>query len=412
MGMSMKSRKELTASVARRYRRSNRKAKQLILDEFCKSTGYTRSYAATLLRGYGKRKVIYDRRSGEALRVSTTKRPRRAGGRPRVYDAGIRRVVAALWARYGHLCGKRLAPLIHNTLDSALDDPFLKIDAQMGEQLRTISAATIDRLLIRERAKLRLKGRSHTRARRGGLWEQIPIRTFGDWKNVAPGHAQIDTVGHDGGYGSSDCAFTLCLTDICLGWTERRALANRAARWVIAALSQIREVVPIKILHLHPDNGSEFINHNLKTYCDTEHLELSRSRPERKNDNCYVEQKNFDTIRKLVGYARYASEEALETLNALYRVHGLLQNYFLPSQRLIEKRRVGSKVHKRYDRPQTPADRLLAHPDIPESVKRRVSEQKAALNPLELSDEVNRLQQRLFELVDRDEISNRQEEVS
>ena len=117
---------------------------------------------------------------------------------------------------------------------------------------------------------------------------------------MAPGHAQLDTVGHDGGYGSSDCAFTLCLTEICLGWTERRALPNRAARWVILGLSDIRESIPVEIIHLHPDNGSEFINRNLKAYCDAEHIQLSRSRPEHKNDNCYVEQKNFDTIRKLV----------------------------------------------------------------------------------------------------------------
>lgn len=254
---------------------------------------------------------------------------------------------------------------------------------------------------------MQLRGRSYTRAT-GGLWDLIPIRTFGEWEGVPPGHFQADTVGHEGGMGGSDCAFSLCVTDICLGWTERRALQNRAARWVEAALEEIRHDVPFDIVHLHPDNGSEFINHNLKKYCDEHGIELSRSRPEKKNDNCYVEQKNFDTIRKLVGYARYSTPEALAALNELYRVHGLLQNYLLPSQKLIKKTRVGSRVKKIYDTFQSPADRLIAHPKISEEVKERVRETKATLNPLCLADETARLQRALLALADRPMVQKRE----
>ena len=253
--------------------------------------------------------------------------------------------------------------MIRASIEVIANDAFLSLSEQTCAALRQISPATIDRMLKPERARMSLRGTGYTKAR-GGLWDMIPVRTFGEWQQVDPGHVQTATVGHDGGFGSADCAFSLCLTDVCLGWTERRALKNRAARWVIEALDQIIENMPFTLLHLHPDNGSEFINHNLKRYCDEHRIALTRSRPERKNDNCYVEQKNFDTIRKLVGYARYSSDEALRALNELYFVDGLLHNYFLPSQKLISKTRTGSRVQKRYDAPRSPTERLLEHPAI------------------------------------------------
>lgn len=409
MGMSMKSRKELTQATTRRYRGCGRTEKGQILDEFCHATGYARSYAATLLRQYGRGRLVGG--GGSATRLTTSKRARKAGGRPRVYDKQAQRAVVNLWRRFGYVCGKRLVPLIRQSIDDIRDDPFLKATEQLCGLLAQISAASIDRLLREERKKYLLKGHSYTKTR-GGLYDLIPVRTFGEWIDVPPGHVQMDTVGHDGGYGSADCAFSLCVTDVCLGWTEKRALQNRAAKWVIGALDEIREAVPFPIVHMHPDNGSEFININVKDYCDRHHIDLSRSRPERKNDNCYVEQKNFDAIRKLVGYARYSSPQALDTLNELYRLHGLFQNYFLPSQKLISKTRNGSKVTKHNDRPQSPADRLLAHPDIPPAVKDLVRQRRAQLKPLALADQITELKKRVLRLADHSGSHTRKEAVS
>jgi len=398
MGMSMKSRKELTAKVAKRYRSNDKRTKGRILDEFCASTEYNRAYAAMLLRGYGKTRVVATH--GGSVKLVPTKKRKSGSGRPPVYTKQTRVAVIKVWKRLGYLCGKRLAPMIRSSIDAIRVDPFLKVSEHTCTALQHISASTIDRLLKPERAKMQLRGRGYTHST-GGLWDLIPVRTFGEWAGVPPGHFQADTVGHEGGMGGTDCAFSLCVTDICLGWTERRGLQNRAARWVEAALEEIRHDVPFEIVHLHPDNGSEFINHNLKNYCDRHGIELSRSRPEKKNDNCYVEQKNFDTIRKLVGYARYSTPEALAALNELYRVHGLLLNYFLPSQKLINKTRVGSRVKKTYDAFQAPADRLLAHPEIPKDVKERVRQTQALHNPLSLADETARLQRTLLALADR-----------
>jgi hypothetical protein len=267
------------------------------------------------------------------------------------------------------------------------------------EALRQISAASIDRLLKPARQKLRLKGRCHTRPS-SALLALIPIRTFGDYCSVVPGHVQLDTVGHDGGISSGEYAFSLCFTDVCTGWTERRAVPNRAARWITEALNEMREAVPFAVTHLHVDNGSEFINRNLYRYCQAEGIELSRSRSGRKNDNCWVEQKNFDTVRKLAGYSRYASPEALLALNALYRVQGLLQNYVLPSMKLKEKQRIGSKVRKRYDALLTPADRVVRHEHTSETVRGKVRRRNTSLAPLALTDQVALLQRKALDLAE------------
>ncbi len=397
MELSMKSRKELTEVIAQEYRSATRGAKGLILEQFCRSTRYNRAYAAMLLRGYRRRVVVVG--ATETLRLNTTKKRRCRGGRPRRYDEQVQRVVVNVWQRFGWLCGKRLAPILHCCIPSIRRDRFLRPSRQVCEALQQISAATIDRLLQPARKRLRLKGIPHTRSA-GALSQLIPVRTFGDFARVAPGQAQLDTVAHDGGIATGEYAFSLALSDVCTGWTERRGVQNRASRWIEAALEDIRQAVPFPLRHLHPDNGSEFINRNLLRYCQQHGLQLSRSRAGRKNDNCWVEQKNFDTVRKLVGYARYSSPQALEALNQLYRVQGLLQNYVLPSQKLLEKKRVGSKVFKRYDRPQTPAERLLHHPLISKEVKAKVRRVRATLDPLALADEVGLLQRRLLALAE------------
>lgn len=393
----MRSRRELTDVTARGYRVADRAAKGRILKQFCDSTGYNRAYAAMLLRGYGKRGLI--RVGAGVSQVSPTKLRRHGGGRPAVYDAQVHRVLVNVWQRFGWLCGKRMAPVLRRCIGSIRKDRFLHPSAEVCAALEHISAATIDRLLKPARQKLRLKGISYTRSA-GALTQLIPVRTFGDFSSVAPGHAQLDTVGHDGGRATGEYAFSLCLSDVCTGWTERRGVQNRAERWIEEALEEIRQVVPFALRQLHPDNGSEFINRNLLRYCHNHHLQLTRSRANRKNDNCWVEQKNFDTVRKLVGYLRYSSPEALQALNKLYRVQGLLQNYVLPSQKLVEKKRVGGKVFKRYDQPSSPAERVLRHPQISKAVKAKVRRVRAALDPLALADEVAQLQRRLLSLAE------------
>ncbi len=397
MGLSMRSRRELTELVAQEYRGARRTAKSQILTQFCRSTEYNRAYAAMLLRGYGKRHLASS--DVEVARLHTRKNSVGRSGRPILYDQQVQRVVLNIWVRFGLICGKRLEPILRRCIPWIRRDRFLHPSAEVCEALQHISAATIDRLLKPARRKLRLKGSCHTRSA-GALSHLIPVRSFGDFSRVAPGHAQLDTVAHDGGIATGEYAFSLALSDVCTGWTERRAVQNRAARWIEAALEDIRQVVPFPLRHVHPDNGSEFINHNLLRYCQRQGIQLSRSRAGRKNDNCWVEQKNFDTVRKLVGYGRYSSEQALEALNQLYRVQGLLQNYVLPSQKLLEKKRVGSKLIKRYDKAMSPAQRVLQDARVSSQVKQKVRRVRTSLNPLALADQVVHLQRSLVALAE------------
>jgi len=388
MGMNMKARRELTKASVKRYLSSKRKGKALLLNEFCAATGYNRDYAAELLRTWGKKSKV-EPGGGSPARHAT---PKAKGGRPASYGADVLRILKVLWKRFDFLCGKRLVPLIREALPFLRGDRFLRASPGQIKGLASISPATVDRMLAPERKKYNLSGHTYTRSGES-LKDLVPVRTFDEWKDCPPGHAQIDTVGHDGGFLSGECSFTLCMTDVCTGWTERYAMQNRAFKWVHRGLDAFRAAMPFPLVHLHPDGGSEFINHGLIAYCkNPDHpVVLTRSRAGKKNDNCHVEQKNFDTVRKLVGYARYSTPEMLETLNALYHFHGLLLNYFYPSQKLIEKTRVGSKVKKRYDRPQSPAERLLTHPAIPEHIKKAIGTVRASLNPLWLAGEVDRL---------------------
>ena len=395
MEMSMRSRRELTAVTTRGYRKADRRGKSQILTHFCGSSGYNRAYAAMLLRGYAAARLVEG--SSGVVQLRPSKRPRRGGGRPRVYDAQLQRVLVNLWGRFGYLCGKRLAPVLRGCIASIRRDRFLHPSAQLCAALGRISPASIDRLLKPARQKLQGKGRCHTRSS-SALSQLIPVRSFGEFASVPPGHGQLDTVGHDGGCASGEYAFTVALCDVCTSWTERRAVENRAFRWIQPALDEIRHAIPFPLTHLHPDSGAEFINHNLYRYCQQHTIQLTRSRAGHRNDNCWVEQKNFDTVRKLVGYVRYSSPEALRALNELYRVQGLLQNYVLPSQKLLQKNRVGSRVSKRYDCPRTPAERVLSHPQLSAQVKARVRKVLVSLDPLALADQVAELQRKVFSL--------------
>jgi hypothetical protein len=229
------------------------------------------------------------------------------------------------------------------------------------------------------------------------LASQVPIRTFSQWDAVGPGHLQLDLVGHDGGNASGMFCFTLCATDVCTGWVERRAILTKAARWVCEALEQILPVFPYPIVEIHPDNGSEFINRKLLSWCAERGLRMTRSRAGKKNDNCHVEQKNFDAVRKLVGYYRYAGEHSVELLNELYRTHGLLQNYVYPSQKLVSKVRHGSAVSKRHDAPQTPADRVLGCATNDGRTRWNIHARRQRLDPIELADTSRRLQKAVVE---------------
>jgi len=210
---------------------------------------------------------------------------------------------------------------------------------------------------------------------------------------------EIDLVSHGGGDEQGDFCQTLSATDVCSGWTETEAVQNKAQVWVFEGLTSIRSRLPFGLLGIDSDNGSEFINKHLVAYCEREGISFTRSRPYRKNDNCFIEQKNYTVVRKTVGYMRYDSSKELEILNRLYSYLRLYNNYFLPSMKLSQKTRIGSKVVKRYDEPKSPYQRLLESSSIDRRVKQRLRVEYDKLNPAQLKREIMCLQQLLWKAV-------------
>lgn len=387
----MKERKRVAEATAGRYRKAGKKEKGVILNEFGELTGFARSYAAMVLRNQGR--VVQVNRKLRVRGDVGQKLPRR--GRGATYDELVVKVLVQVWRIMDYICGKRLAPVLGEMVERLQRHNELRCDAATGQKLARMSAATIDRLLRPERQKYQLKGRSHTRP--GTLLKhQIPMRTFNEWDEQQPGFLEIDLVGHDGGVIDSLHAFTLNAVDIASAWNSSTALKNKAQVWTLEGVEKIRAKLPFPLLGLDSDNGSEFINESLLNYCRDHKITFTRSRPYRKNDSCFVEQKNYSVVRRAVGYQRFDTDAQLRLLNQLYESLDLYTNFFQPSMKLQSKERHGARVKKRYDKARTPYQRLLDSSFIKEETKQQLREGYRALNPAQLKRQIERLQRKLL----------------
>jgi hypothetical protein len=392
MRLTMSERRVLVKAFAGRYQAAGKKGRGAVLAEFVEVSGYRRAYASWLLRWHG-RKV----RVGDRLVVVGDASMRVRRRRPRVYDASVVVALKRLWVMLDYISGKRLAPALGPIIKALERHGELELDPAVRAKLLRISPATIDRVLAEERRRYALKSRARTKP--GTLLrQQVPIRTFAEWDDARPGFVEVDLVGHDGGWDRGDFAQTLTLTDVATTWTELATARNKAQVWVFGALQQARQRLPFPLVGIDSDNGGEFINHHLVTYCREEKITFTRSRPYRKNDNCFVEQKNWSVVRRFVGYSRYDSDLACAVLSRLDAVLSDYLNFFVPSMKLMEKVREGARVHKRYDRAQTPLERVLASSDIAPEITQALRERAAALNPAALMRTIRTLQRRLGSL--------------
>jgi hypothetical protein len=389
----MKERKTVTKALAAQYRRARKGEKGHLLKQFVEATGYNRCHAAWLLRNHGARvevipKVFFE---GDA---------RQRGGRgPRKkrYGDAAFTALKKVWVILDYLCGKRLKAALPEVVPNLVASKELRIAKPVQKQLLAMSASTIDRALKSERAKHMLKGRAHTKP--GTLLKhQVPFRTFSDWDDNEPGFLEMDLVGHEGGTAQGDHCFTLDLTDVATGWTELAAVPNKAEKWVFEALQAIRRRLPFAVRGLDSDNGSEFINHHLIRFCREEKITFTRSRPYRKNDNCYVEQKNWSVVRRFVGYGRYDTRESLVLLNEMCLLLRDYVNYFLPSMKLKEKSRNGARVQRRHHPALTPYHRLLQSNVLSPAEKKTLEAYYHTLNVAQLHRQIRQCQNKLSTL--------------
>ena len=356
-----------------RYNSAPRTAKKPILDEFCAVCGYNRKYAIVLL-------------NKPLLRVSRKGKP---GRRSKYADQRFLEVLGRIWTASDFMCSRRLKAIIPEWLPH-YEQAYKPVDEKTKSLLLTISAATLDRVLKPLRLR-RGKGRSGTKP--GTLLRtQIPIRTS-NWDIDSPGFMEADTVAHCGNSLAGDFVWSLTMTDIYTGWTECRAVWNKAAPGVVKQVHDIERNLPFKLRGFDCDNGSEFLNHHLVRYFSGRRVPVSftRSRPYKKNDNAHVEQKNWTHPRHLLGYDRLDNPALLDLINDLYANEwSLYQNYFCPSMKLTSKTKINSKYKKTYDKPTTPYQRLIASGKTIPGLQSLLIDTHQNLNPFKLKKAIEK----------------------
>lgn len=378
--MSRSSRRDYWQRIYPRYQKASRAEKQRILDEFCANCSYHRKHAIRLLNGSPpSAKPVQKRRRLRGL----------------TYGSRLISVLRAVWEAADYPWSVRLRALLPEWM------PWIRRRFRLGprleEQLLQISARSIDQRLrpYKQKRRRRLYGRTKPGTL---LKHHIPLKTE-RWDVQVPGFTEIDLVSHSGNSASGDFCYSLNLTDIHTGWTETRAVLGKSQEAVRAALEEIRQALPFPLRGIDSDNGSEFINDHLFRYCQARAIQFTRGRPYKKDDNAHIEQKNWTHVRRLMGYARYDTTAAREAMNDLYRNEvRVFQNLFLPSVKLAKKERVGSRLRRHYEAPETPLQRVSASPAADSERVAELQRRQRTLDPFQLSATVQAKLERIFRL--------------
>jgi len=376
--LNMRQKIALSGEVGRRYRSKSKKEKSKILDEFVQNTGYNRSYARRILGN-----------------LKTRGRKRKHILRKRIYDASVFYPLKTLWIAADNICGKRLKPFIPELLRILIRDKNLRVNKKERAKLETVSASTIDRMLAHVKKSYQLKGRSTTKP--GTLLRStIPIKMFSDWDEKRPGFFEADLVALCGDSVRGDYVNALNLTDVATGWEGLEAFMGKGQYRTEKAVNIIRSRLPFPLLGIDSDNGVEFINWLLKAYCEKNNISFTRIRPYRKNDNCYVEQKNYTVPRGFIGYARFDTDEQLIIIQDILKLVEPYVNFFMPSKKLLSKEVVGNKTKKKYNAAKTPYQRLIESNILNEAEKQKLQEVYETLNPLSLRRQIGKLTDKLM----------------
>ena len=353
-----------------RYQTRGQAGKARMLDELCQEYGYHRKHAIRLLNGQRHRPAV------------------RPGPEPR-YES-ILELVERIWAAGEQPCGKRLAQMLPLWL-SPYQRRYGKLLAGQRRLVEQVSAATLDRMLASQRARLPLRGLCGTRP--GSLLrQQIPIQGQ-VWEETRAGFLEADSVAHCGRSLAGSFIWSLTFTDLASTWTSGRAVWNRGAAGVLEQTRQVEDQLPFALLGWDFDNGGEWLNWHLIRYLQdrSKPVRISRSRPYHSDDNAHVEQKNWMWPRQLLGYGRLEDSRLVEPINGVYsEVWGPLHNFFLPSMKLIKKWRVGSRWRRQHDRPQTAYQRLLKLDVLSGRKQRELRELYHSLDPFQLHDQLER----------------------
>lgn len=371
---------EYLRRMRERYEGARKEARGQLLDEMAEVTGYHRKAL--------RRRMHAGEKAGG---------PRAKRRRPRQYGPTVVGALRLMWTAAGYRWSVRLKALLPDWLPHARRHLALSTDTE--RKLRAMSPRQMDRCLANDRRTLHR--RLYGRTKPGRLLKHhIPLKTD-RWDVDEPGFTEIDLVSHSGDCAEGAFAHSLNVVDIQSAWVETRAVLGKSQVRVQEGLETIRRALPFGLRGIDSDNGSEFINAHLHGYCQTAGIQFTRGRPYKKDDNAHIEQKNWTHVRKLVGYDRYDTAGAVDAINTLYADLRLLQNLFLPSVKLITRERVGSRVRRRYDAPQTPLDRLLAGGKGDAAKVAGLVRQRQRLDPFALAARIERQLKRIYRLANR-----------
>lgn len=375
--MTTEMRRTYLETIRSRYRKSTKKQKSQILNEFCAVCGYERKYAIRILWGH------------------VDPRSRRPGPR-RIYSHQVIPHLIYFWSAMNRCCSKKMKAAL------PLWFPFYRepIDPETKRLLLKMSSATIDRRLRDYREGSVLRGLSATRS--SWVKSKIPIKLL-DHDIKEPGFLESDTVAHCGNSLSGEFVNSLTVTDLFSGWTENRAMLTKTSEQIVGQVRKIEEKLPFLMKGFASDNGSEFLNHDLHFYLIKRDnpVEFVRRRPYKKNDNAHVEQKNFTHVRSLFGYSRFEDPELVVRMNEIYQAYwNPLWNYFTPCLKLKSKTRIGGRIKKEYDIPRTPAQRLLDYPGLTSWQASYLKDQLRGRNPFWLKQQLDKKLKEFFQLVE------------
>jgi hypothetical protein len=378
----MATKREVIRNHLARYLKASRKEKGAILDRLSLTLGM-------------KRKAVIQSFSRMRKR-DPWKTPPKKRGRKELYGPAVISALRTVWETAGEICGELLFSAVSEYVETLKRDGDWSHDDESTKLLRSMSEGTIKkRVGLFQKARRGRKRKSSTRP--SDLKEIIPIFT-GPWEGKPPGYGQVDTVVHCGISLKGDLVFTLQFVDSATYWSIRRAQWNKGEMATMESLSAIRTRLPFPLLGAHSDSGGEFINWVMKKWCEKNTIEQTRSRPYRKNDNAFVEERNGHIVRKHVGYRRLDVRETVPALNEFYEVLNLYSNHFIPTRRCVKKERVGSKYVRRYEKAETPYSRVLKNPFVSEETKTRLRAVHETLNPLRLKKKLDILRKRVFDI--------------
>lgn len=371
--MNKEARDQYMETIRERYLKALKKEKGAILDEYCRNTKQDRKYAIKKFRYKAK--------------LKDEKSQRKA--RKEIYDGSVKAPLAEVWKIFDYPCGQRLKSVLGTELERLRNFGEVSCSEEVAKKLGKISSAEIDRSLKHEKEVLRLKSK-YAKAPNRFLCSKVPTKTSAEIRRDAPGRMQVDCVEHCGSNASGEYVNSLSIVDVFSGWREGDAMMGKGQERALAAIDEARLRSPFLWLEMRPDNGGNIMNYSVYAYAEKHSIEFSRSRPYKKNDNCFIEQKNSTHVRKVAGYLRYDTEEERMILSDLYRNElRLYKNFFQPVMKLASKERIGGKIHKKYDVPKTPYIRLLESNALTGEQKEALQKIYESLNPAALKRKID-----------------------